>query len=111
MGHFAALQLDYNNTILQYGCVLSGILVLEATTPTMLRQGDWVMIPPYPGPQVQPNVNIELGNSNRYQLYHLKEDIGEQHDRVMELPDKLQDMIEAYIELRHKNHPGNLPNQ
>src|SRR5210317_1711825 len=49
-------------------------LVLEATTRTAFRKGDWVLIPPYPGPAVSYYVNIELGNDKEYALYNLKED-------------------------------------
>ena len=38
-------------------------LILEASTRTALRKGDWIMIPPYKGPAVEKFVNIELGNS------------------------------------------------
>lgn len=71
-------------------------LVLEATSRTALRQGDWVMIPPYPGPAVQPNVNIELGNDEDYQLYHLKTDLGEQNNLATEEKEKLDEMIALY---------------
>lgn len=50
-------------------------LILEASSRTALRKGDWVMIPPYKGAAVQTQVNIELGNSREFQLYNLKEDI------------------------------------
>jgi len=32
------------------------------------------MIPPYRGPSISKNVNIELGNSIDFKLYNLKED-------------------------------------
>ena len=35
------------------------------------------MIPPYSGPSISKNVNIEIGNDERYQLYNLKEDISQ----------------------------------
>ena len=38
-------------------------LILEATSRTALRKGDWAMIPPYKGPAKNEMVNIELGNS------------------------------------------------
>ncbi|MDC2995773.1 sulfatase-like hydrolase/transferase [Flavobacteriaceae bacterium] len=49
-------------------------LIIEASTRTAFRKGDWVMIPPYKGPEVSENVNIELGNSLNFMLYNLKED-------------------------------------
>lgn len=71
-------------------------LVIEAMGRTAIRKGDWVMIPPYQGPAVNQNVNIELGNSPDYQLYHLKEDLGQQNNLAEQEPEKLQEMIRTY---------------
>ncbi|MFO7934089.1 MAG: arylsulfatase [Bacteroidales bacterium] len=83
-------------------------LVLEAAGRTAFRKGDWVMIPPYEGPAVNKLVNIELGNSDQYQLYNLDQDIGEQHNLADSLPDKLEEMINAFEEIRGKDYqaPG-----
>jgi len=75
-------------------------LVLEATGRTAYRRGDWVLIPPYSGPAVEPNVRIELGNSPEYQLYQLDVDLGEQHNLADILPDTLREMIAAYQRIR-----------
>lgn len=77
--------------------------VLEATTRTALRAGDWLMIPPYKGPEVEKNVNIELGNSAEYQLFNLKEDIGQTIDLAQSNLEKLQEMIFLYEEIRNPN--------
>jgi arylsulfatase A-like enzyme len=74
-------------------------LVLEATSRTAFRKGDWVMIPPYTGPAVQPNVNIELGNGQEYQLYNLKSDIGEQKNLALTEKEKLAEMITLYEQI------------
>ena len=71
-------------------------LVLEATGRTAFRQGDWVLIPPHDGPAIAPQVNIELGNSPDYQLYHLTDDLGETRNLAGAEPEKLQEMIAAY---------------
>jgi len=75
-------------------------LIIEATSRTALRKDNWVMIPPYNGPSVQTQVNIELGNSNEYQLYNLKEDIGQQNNLAKSELGKLQEMIKAYEDIR-----------
>lgn len=75
-------------------------LILEATGRTALRKGDWVMIPPYRGPALIQNVNIENGNAPEYQLYHLKEDIGERNNLAQSQPDKLKALIDRYQEIR-----------
>lgn len=71
-------------------------LVLEATTRTAFRKGDWVLIPPYGGPAIEKNVNIELGNATDYQLYNLGEDVGQAKNVADDNQAKLQEMIEAY---------------
>ncbi len=40
-------------------------------------KGDWKLIEPGPGPKIEHNTNIELGNDPGPQLYNLKTDIGE----------------------------------
>ena len=75
-------------------------LLLEATSRTALRKGDWAMIPPYKGPAVNKSVNIELGNSLQYQLYNLKEDIGQQKNLAESEPEKLQEMIKTFENIR-----------
>lgn len=75
-------------------------LVLEATTRTALRKGDWVMIPPYGGPAIAKDVNIELGNTGEYQLYKLEEDIGQQKNLAESYPDKLEEMKRTFSEIR-----------
>ncbi len=79
-------------------------LVLEATTRTAYRQGDWVMIPPYKGPAINRYVNIELGNSKEYQLYNLKDDIGQQSNLAKTNNEKLQELIDSFENIRGKNY-------
>jgi len=71
-------------------------LILEATGRTALRKGDWILIPPYSGPSIARNVNIELGNAPEYQLYNLGEDLGEQHNLAESQSEKLEEMIASY---------------
>jgi arylsulfatase A-like enzyme len=71
-------------------------LVLEAMGRTAFREGDWVLIPPYDGPAVQPNVQIELGNHTEYQLFNLNDDPGETTNLADKVPDKLQQMRLGY---------------
>lgn len=41
-------------------------------------------------------VNIELGNHKKYQLYNLKEDIGQTNNLATSNPEKLEEMIKAF---------------
>lgn len=75
-------------------------LILEASSRTALRQGDWVLIPPYDGPAVNKMVNIELGNSKEYQLFNLKSDLAQVHNVAQSQPAKLKQMIKTFNELQ-----------
>ena len=58
------------------------------------------MIPPYQGPALLKQVNIEIGNSEEYQLYNLKEDINQENNLAYTQPEKLEEMITKFKELR-----------
>ena len=75
-------------------------LVIEATSRTAFKKGDWVMIPPYKGPAVNEKVQIELGNDSDFQLYNLAEDIGQQNNLADSQPEKLQEMLTAFEAIR-----------
>ena len=79
-------------------------LVVEATSRTAFKKGDWVMIPPYKGPSVNEKVQIELGNYSDFQLYNLAEDIGQKNNLADSLPKKLQDMLSAFETIRGKGY-------
>jgi len=79
-------------------------LILEANSRTALRMGDWAMIPPYEGPAVNEKVNIELGNSDEFQLYNLESDTGQKENLAESNPEKLQEMISAFKEIRGKDY-------
>jgi arylsulfatase A-like enzyme len=79
-------------------------LILEASTKTAYRKGDWVMIPPYNGAAISKSVNIELGNSKTHQLYNLREDIGQQQNLAVSNPEKLQEMILGFEAIRGKTY-------
>ncbi len=75
-------------------------LILEATSRTALRQGEWIMIPPYKGPALNKAVNIETGNSKKYQLYNLKNDVVQQQNLADSDKEKLDEMIAVFKEIR-----------
>jgi len=79
-------------------------LILEATSRTALRKGNWVMIPPYKGPAVNSLVNIELGNSDTYQLYNLEGDLGQQTNLAGTHGEILEEMIILFNEIRGESH-------
>ncbi|MEM7370240.1 MAG: arylsulfatase [Bacteroidota bacterium] len=79
-------------------------LVLEATTRTAFRKGNWVMIPPYEGPAVNTKVNIELGNSDVFQLFNLETDLGEQQNLAESESEKLAEMVADFERIRGKGY-------
>ncbi len=75
-------------------------LILEATSRTAFRKGDWVMIPPYNGPAINKHVNNELGNAKTFQLYNLKDDVGQQNNLAESEPEKLKEMLDEFVGIR-----------
>lgn len=66
--------------------------------------GDWKLISPHPGPAKTPEhlTNIETGNSDKPQLYNLKEDIGERNDLADKYPEKVKELEGMLEEVRRK---------
>lgn len=79
-------------------------LILEANSRTALRSGNWAMIPPYKGPAVSKNTNIELGNSPDFQLYNLKDDDGQQHNLAESNPKELKKLLSIFKKIRGINY-------
>ncbi|MDP5157515.1 MAG: hypothetical protein NWQ07_02910 [Flaviramulus sp.] len=77
---------------------------MEATSRTALIKGDWVLIPPYNGPKIETQVNIELGNSGEFMLFNLKEDPSQQYNLATKKPDKLKSMITEFEQIRGKEY-------
>ncbi len=55
----------------------SELVVEGIQTKIILRQNEWVYIPPYDGPAMNLKTNTELGTSPEPQLYNLSLDIGQ----------------------------------
>tara|TARA_B100001778_G_scaffold85052_1_gene69064 strand:- start:209 stop:1117 length:909 start_codon:yes stop_codon:yes gene_type:complete len=79
-------------------------LILEATSRTAYRNGDWVMIPPYKGNEISKNVNIELGNSKNYKLFNLKDDPSQKINLSNKNSKKLEEMIANFKRIRGENY-------
>ena len=76
-------------------------IVLEGIQArTVLRQGDWVFIPPHQGPPVNTNVNIETGNSPVPQLYYLADDVGQIENVASVYPDVAERMADRLRQIR-----------
>lgn len=95
---------NFLNTFLGKSFASREDYIIEATSRTAFRKGDWVMIPPYNGPAIHKDVNIELGNSKEYQLFNLKEDIGQKQNLAKSNPEKLNEMIVSFESIRGKDY-------
>jgi arylsulfatase A-like enzyme len=70
---------------------------------TLLRQNDWVFIPPHKGPAVSPTTHIELGNADQPQLYNLAQDVSQITNVADEHPERVNSMTERLGEIRRGN--------
>ena len=75
-------------------------LLIEANSRTALRSGDWLMIPPYKGNKFNKKVNIDVGIRPEFQLYNLKQDVGQEQNLAETNPEKLAELIKVYESLR-----------
>ncbi|TYA71757.1 sulfatase family protein [Seonamhaeicola marinus] len=75
-------------------------LVIEATSRTALRSGDWIYIPAYGGKPLNTQVNIEVGNSDVPMLYNLKDDLSQKNNLAEANPEKLKELHEKFVKLR-----------
>lgn len=78
--------------------------IIEAMSRTAFRQGDWIMIPPYKGPNKMWGKDIETGNSNTHLLFNLAEDPEQQHNLAETHPDKLQELIQNFEAIRGEGY-------
>jgi arylsulfatase A-like enzyme len=72
-------------------------VVLEATSRTAYRHGDWVLIPPYPGPKMFLTKGIETGNGDEYQLYNLAEGVSQENNLAEKMPKKRDEMMKQFL--------------
>jgi arylsulfatase A-like enzyme len=63
-------------------------------------QGDWKYIPAGSGAAINKQVNIELGNDSKPQLYHLKKDASEKNNVAEQNPEILNRLMAKLAELR-----------
>lgn len=73
-------------------------LVVEAQGRLAYRNGDWVMLPPYRGPEKNLTGN-ELGNLGEYGLYNLSVDFGQTKNLATEYPEIMDSMQSNFFEL------------
>lgn len=75
-------------------------LVIEGMNNYAFRQGDWVMIPPYPTRGRSYESDDFAGLGLCYQLYNIKDDIGQQNNLAEKEPQRLRQMMIAFEKLK-----------
>ena len=73
-------------------------LVFEAQGRLGLRKGDYILIPPYDGPETNITGN-ELGNLDGYGLFNIYYDPGEINNLAAVMPERLEEMKQEFFEL------------
>ena len=75
-------------------------LVTEGMLNYAFRQGDWIMIPPYPIASEKADGNNFSGFSNSYQLYNIREDVGQRTNVARKETKRLRRMMMRFEELK-----------
>ena len=79
-------------------------LIIEATSRTAFREGDWLFIPPYKGTAFLKNKGIETGNLNDFQLYNLKDDPGQKNNLASKYPEKVTELLKNFESIRGNDY-------
>jgi len=83
--------------------------LVEHARVLSLIKGDWKYIEPGKGPRLNRNVNIELGNDPKPQLYNLKSDIGERYNVAADHPQIVRELAALLEKIRNDGHVENQP--
>jgi arylsulfatase A-like enzyme len=74
---------------------------------TVIRWKNWIYIPPYEGPEIFADKNIETGNSDLDQLYNLENDIGQMTNIANEHPEIVKDLKDLLNSIQKNSPPQN----
>jgi len=74
-------------------------LVEHAGTLSIIK-GHWKYIEPSNRAKINRNVNIELGNDRKPQLYNLSNDLGERHNLAADHPEKVKELATLLKKIR-----------
>ena len=77
-------------------------LVIEGYYNYAFRQGDWVMIPPYPDYYGDKEEADFVGLSDCYQLYNVKDDPGQRNNLATKEPRRLRQMMMRFEQLKRE---------
>lgn len=73
-------------------------LILEAQGKLAIRMNEWIMIPPYNGPERNTTGN-ELGNLSEYALYHVETDKAQTNNVAAQYPERLEEIKSRFASI------------
>lgn len=73
-------------------------LIVEAQGKLAIRQGDYILLPPYSGPERNLTGN-ELGNMPEFCLYDIASDAAQMHNVAAQHPEKSEELKTAFFNL------------
>jgi arylsulfatase A-like enzyme len=76
---------------------------------TVLREGNWVFIPAYPGPRLFGDKTVESGNSKVAQLYDIDADAGQRKNLAPAEPERVAAMSKLLAAIRDRGVSGPAP--
>lgn len=74
---------------------------------TVIRWKNWIYIPPYDGPKIFADKNIETGNSDLDQLYNLENDIGQMTNIADKHPEIVKDLKDLLNSIQKNSQSPN----
>lgn len=87
---------DYSRSFLGKSKKGRSSLILEAKSHLALKEGSWILIPPYKGRKVRPDTGTELGNLKDYALFNLDDDPHQDRNLSSTEPEKLSQMKDRF---------------
>ena len=79
--------------------------LVEQAGVLSLRMGPWKYIESGKGPAVNKQVNIETGNAPEPRLFHLDQDLAEEHNLADQHPEQLKTMAKLLTRVREQGTP------
>ena len=90
---------DFSREFLGHGGQGRERLILEAKSRLVLKEGNYVLIPPYKGAKVRKTTGTELGNFSDWALFDLAADPHQEHDISKEKPGLTEELRQTFLSI------------
>ena len=78
-------------------------LILGQNNIFTFRKGDWILIPPHEGRKTTNKfVNIETGRDSAYQLFNIKDDVGQLNNLASKFPERVELLNQELEEIKSR---------